>query len=418
MTTDTKKGGIHYGWIVMISCCFLLAAGLGIIGNAAANFLYTVSTDLGVPIGTLSLYMTIMSLVMLFSYPFAGKLLATKNLNAVITGGVLLEVIGFGLMSVYGSVYLFYFSGLLIGAGGAVIMFMATPVLTTMWFRKKNGLAMGIPIACGTLGGAIFSLVAGILITGVGWRMSYLILAGIAAVMMLPFSMFVIKTPQQKGVAPYGLDESAEAALADAPEQGATVKQALGSPVFYLLAIAVVAVSIMTTIQMHIPTFASAMLGMSTTEASTVVAIILLVSVVCGPLLGILADKLGYATTFALGAILALAGIILLVFSIQQPGIVMVAAGVYGLGFVTYNVLPPLMTRQIFGTLNYTNIWGYVMMAGSFGGAVGVPVVGYIYDFTGSYAPGFLGVAALLAIGIVCGAIACRLGRAAPWVKG
>jgi MFS family permease len=408
MSETLKSKGIHYGWVIVVSCCFLLAAGLGIIGNAAANFLYTVSTDLNVPVGTLSIYMTVMSLTMLFSYPFAGKLLATKNLNFVLTGGVLLEVVGFGLMSVYGSVYLFYVSGLLIGAGGAVIMFMAVPVLTTMWFRAKNGLAMGIPIACGTLGGAIFSPVAGVLIASVGWRPAYLILAIIAAVMMLPFSLFVIKTPEQKKVAPYGATEADIQNTDGGAEKGATVAQALRSPAFYLLGIAVISVSIMTTLQMHIPTFASAQLGMSTTEASTVVALILLVSVASGPLLGFLADKIGYGTTFVAGSLLALAGIVLFVFSISQAGLVLVAAGVYGLGFVTYNVLPPLMTRQIFGTINYTKIWGYVMMSGSLGGAIGVPVVGYIYDFTGSYYYGFIGVACLLIIGIVCGIFACR----------
>jgi MFS family permease len=410
MNETNKKGGLHYGWVIVIACCFLLAAGLGIIGNAAANFLYTVSTALEVPVGSLSLYMTVMSLTMLFSYPLAGKLLATKDLRLVITGGVILEVVGFGLMSTYRSVYLFYVSGFLIGAGGAVIMFMATPVLTAMWFRKKNGLAMGIPIACGTLGGAIFSQLAGILISGIGWRMSYLILAIIAAVMMLPFSLLVVKSPEQKGVTPYGYEEDGAGSGA-VTEGGASVKEALRSPAFYLLALAVIALSIMTTLQMHIPTFASAQLGMSTAEASTVVAVILLVSVACSPLLGILADKLGYATTFTLGALFALAGIVVMVFCIERPGLAIVAAAIYGIGFVTYNVLSPLMTRQIFGTLNYTKIWGYVMMAGSFGGAVGVPVEGYIYDFTGSYAPAFIGVGVLLVIGVISGILACRLGR-------
>jgi hypothetical protein len=59
--------------------------------------------------------------------------------------------------------------------------------------------------------------------------------------------------------------------------------------------------------------------------------------------------------------------------------------GFFGLAFAMSTVEPPIATRLIFGLKDYSTIYSTVVIATMGAGAVGMPLYGAIYDFTGSY---------------------------------
>lgn len=58
--------------------------------------------------------------------------------------------------------------------GGTLITVIVGPVLINQWFRKHNGLALGILSAVGGLIGAVGQPIVASLITNAGWRFAYI----------------------------------------------------------------------------------------------------------------------------------------------------------------------------------------------------------------------------------------------------
>ena len=85
-------------------------------------------------------------------------------------------------------------------------MFMAVPILMNMWFVEKKGLAMGIAMAFSGVAGMVGSTIVGVTIPMLGWRISYVILAAIGSLLYVPAILFIVKTPQEKNMQPYGAE--------------------------------------------------------------------------------------------------------------------------------------------------------------------------------------------------------------------
>ena len=101
--------------------------------------------------------------------------------------------------------------------------------------------------------------------------------------------------------------------------------------------------------------------------------------------LGILFDRIGAVKTtvlawgvFAMGMLLALS---------HSPAVLFISLSLLALGMSSETVLPPLLTRRVFGSENYAVIYGRVSMAYNFGAAFASPVWGAVYDSAGSYLP-------------------------------
>ena len=59
---------------------------------------------------------------------------------------------------------------------------------------------------------------------------------------------------------------------------------------------------------------------------------------------------------------------------------------VYSVGAVGF----ALLTKHFFGVENYSTVYPIISFATNFGGAFALSLVGYIYDFTGSYVYAFI----------------------------
>lgn len=79
----TKKK-LHYAWVILIGVALMVGltkAGLSTIGGL---FLTPITTDLGIGMGSLTLYFSIASIVTMFFLPLAGKIIAKYNVRVVL----------------------------------------------------------------------------------------------------------------------------------------------------------------------------------------------------------------------------------------------------------------------------------------------------------------------------------------------
>lgn len=401
---------IHYAWWIMIACCAITSC-TGFVMTSGGNFFRPVAEELGIGVGTLMLYITIASLTMAALFPTAAKLLG-NNLKPVLLAGGLLQYIPFGLLCFATDVMHFYIVGLFIGLGSAVTMFMAVPILMNMWFVEKKGLAMGIAMAFSGVAGIIGSTIVGVTIPVLGWRISYVILACVGLGLYIPSILFLVKTPQEKNMLPYGTEkqQSVKETTVDVQHEKEQKELSPAAAKFaficmLLSAAALAAASAETT---QVSAFSTGHFGFSISMAATMTSCFAFGAMIGKIVLGAIDDRCGHTFTFSLGIVLVIAAQILFLISKAIPALTLATAVLAGAALAVYGVLPPLMTGAIFGQKDYNKYWAYIMSAGCITGAFATPLYGTIFDKTGSYTMVFIVIAVLAAVGGILGLAALK----------
>lgn len=401
---------LHYGWWIVLACCAITCCN-GIIMQATVNFYGPVATELGVGIGKLTIYVTIMSLTMALLYPVVGNFLE-KHLKPILLFGGVIQYVALALMGTFHSVYQFWFAGLLLGIGSSITMVMAVPILINMWFVEKRGLALGLAFSFNGIAAAVFSMVAGYGITLWGWRIAYFVLAICGLITYIPAILLLIKTPQQKGVQPYGAVAISESVgEISSTNNGMTLSQALKHPAFYCMLLCAAVLAAASSEATQVSAFSTGHFGLSVEAAAGIVAIYSIGNMIGNVIMGTIDDKIGHGKTLilAIGSTIAVQAILLTI----TEGSALLTPAVFVLGFVLtiYSVLLPGMASEIFGEKDYSRIWAYIMSAGSICGAIIIPTYGTIFDKTGSYSGVFVLVAVLSIICVISGIAALKLAK-------
>lgn len=394
---------IHYAWWIVVACCAINCCNSIIISNGS-NFFNPVAQSLNIGIGQITIYITIMSLTMAALFPVMGKLVE-KHLKKILFLGGLLQFGTFALMSTFQHVQQFWVAGLFLGVGGSITYAMAVPVLINMWFYKSQGLALGIAFSFQGIAAAFFSIVTGNVIAALGWRNAYLVLAICGALIYIPAVFFLVKTPQEKGLHPYGVEEVYKKYdSAQEKENGVTLQQALRHPSFYLMITCSLLMAMLNSESTQITAFSLGHFHLNIQMAATMLAIYNIGFMVGNLVLGIINDMVGFVS-FVIAITLA----VVAQFFLYQGTAIAVTVFFIGFAFSSYNLLLPLITRYIFGNKEYSRIWAYFMSAGSISGAFIVPIYGSIFDMTGSYSLVFIIEAIVGVLVGICGVTALMI---------
>lgn len=401
---------IHYGWVIVLACCAITCCN-GIVMQASVNFYSPVASELGVGIGKLTIYVMIMALTMALLYPVVGAFLE-KYLKPILLMGGVIQYIAMACMSQFHNVYQFWVAGLFLGMGSAVTMAMASPILINMWFAKKRGLALGIASSCNGIAAAIFSMVAGYGIVSWGWRTTYWVIALCGLLIYVPAILFLIKTPQQKGVLPYGAEhkntENKNGSI-HLVVQGMTLSQALKHPAFYCMLVCAAVLAAAAAEASQVSAFSIGHFGLPLEMAAGVVAVYSIGNMIGNVAMGVIDDKIGHGKTLVLAVLIAM--LVQFVLLSVSPMSVLLSPSALLLGFVftAYTIVLPGMSGELFGNRDFSRIWACIMSVGSISTAVSIPVYGTIFDKTGSYTGVFVLVAIFCMVCIITGLTASRL---------
>jgi len=379
----SKDKKIFYGWWIVVGGIILNFMGLGIGINAIGVFFKPVVSDLGFSRGDFSLYFTILALTMTFASPLLGKLLEKYKISKVMGISTLLLSCGFAAYSQCSTLTEFYIVSVVVGLGHAGTHILPVSMLITNWFNKKRGLAMGIVFTASGIGGMVFSPLANHLIEIYGWRNSYLILGIALAVMCIPTTFFMKKTPEELGLFPDGAENPSETAAAE-QSSGFSLGQVVKSPVFWLLAVMIFLIDAQAMgIQQHLVPYLTD-IKYTPTFAATILGFYLGMIAVGKVILGYISDKYSVNAGFSIFTfILALSMVFL--YEAKIVAFLIAFAVAFGFGNAVITVSLPLMTAECFGLAHYGVIFGMLTIANALGAAIGMPVVGYLYDSTGSY---------------------------------
>ncbi|WP_318614796.1 MFS transporter [Sporosarcina sp. YIM B06819] len=411
MSNNRKK--VHYAWWVLLGLVIMVGFAKGGVMTAGGLFLTPVTEDLGIGIGSLSLYFGISSIVTMIFLPIAGKMIAKYNIRMLLVVSIILEAGSFAMFGFMNSVWGWYLFAVPMAIGSTFVTQIAGPVLINNWFKKHNGLAIGIMVASGGAFGAILQPMAGNLIASEGWRSTYMILGVIVMAVVIPVVLLTLRmSPKQKGLQPYGVsevektDKTSTQTTTDI-NKGVTAAVAKKSGAFYALLIFFFFITSISAFGQHVAPFAMG-LGYDITFAGNAMGGWQLGVLVGALTFGILSDKIGAKNTAIFAMLLGLVPVGILILVPEKTMMFRLAIGIYGFVVASLGTLGPLLTTAIFGNKEYSQIYASAVIGLAIAGVVAIPGYGYVFELTGSYTFALYAIACMLIMNVIAIVLAFR----------
>jgi sugar phosphate permease len=295
-----------------------------------------------------------------------------------------LAVIGLSRMT---SLFEFYSMYLLMALGYMCGGPLPNQVLTSRWFNKSRGKAMGIAYLGIGIGGMMVPQIAKSLNMQMDWRSSLIVLGVLMIAIALPMALFIKENPP-------GFSKETKANEPKIP-----FKNILKNRSFYLLAIgSMCSIGAVAGVSQNLKLFFSLDLKYTQGEAANVISLVLAASILGRLLMGWLADR--YHKKYVMMLIYSLVSTsILLLYFASTPGVIYLFAFIFGIGLGGDYMIIPLMAAELFGVKVMGRVMGLVLTVDGLGEAFGPILAGGLRDHTGSYAMGFTALIALAVTG-------------------
>ena len=297
-----------------------------------------------------------------------------------------IAVIGLSRMT---SLFEFYSMYLLMALGYMCGGPLPNQVLTSRWFNKSRGRAMGIAYLGIGVGGMLVPQIAKWLNMQMNWRSSLVVLGVLMILIALPMALFVKENPPGNSTHP-------KADKAKIP-----FKNILKNKSFYLLVIgSMCSIGAVAGVSQNLKLFFSLDLKYTQGEAANVISLVLAASILGRLLMGWLADR--YPKKYVMMLIYSLVSIsILLLYFASVPGVIYVFAFLFGIGLGGDYMIIPLMAAELFGVKVMGRVMGLILTVDGLGEAFGPILAGGLRDRLGSYAFGFTALIVLSVIGTI-----------------
>lgn len=406
-----NKKQIHYAWWILVALCIIVGLGKGGLNNSAGLFLTPITKELGIGLGSLTLYFSVSAVVTMIFLPICGKMMAKYDTRVLLIVAIILQAGAFAMFGLMKSVWGWYLFAIPLAVGGVFITVIAGPVLINQWFKKSSGLALGILSAAGGILGAVAQPVVGGLIADRGWGASYIIVGITVIIIVVPTIMLLIKkSPQDKGLIPYGMGETKQNGQGienETSEKGVEMKVARKSIAFYALMVFFLLVTSIASFSMHIPTYLMNK-GFDVTFAGNVMGTYMIGVLFGSLIIGFLTDRIGSKITAILAMGAGMIAILLLLFSGTSTAIISVAVILFGFISSSIGTLGPALTSSLFGNKEYSQIYSTASLGLAVASIIALPAYGYVFDFMGSYTPVLYAIIFMLVINMISVVIAFR----------
>ena len=317
--------------------------------------------------------------------------------------------LGFVLLSLTNSLGMFYAAFIVLSIGLSGMGMSVTTTAVANWFKKDVSKAMGVTVAGYGAGGVLLPIIVW-LIAQFQWRLTFFILGLATLVVILPSSLILRHKPETYGYLPDGKlagamqDERSTNDREHRFETELTVKQALKTGTFWLLTIVFsIQFMILNAVTFHVMPYLVHQ-GFPENFAALIATLVPLTSIVGRLFFGWLGDVWDKKYVIAVSLFVQVVG---LLFFWQGRFVwqFVVFLTCFGLGFGGVQVLRGASVREYFGRKAFGSIYGMVIAPMTFGGMIGPPLVGWIFDVRTSYSLAWLVllITNLIAVAVVLG---------------
>ena len=405
-----NRHGIFYGWFVLAGVMSVIFVASATLFGAFAVFLPVMCNEFGWGRASISIALSVGFLSFGLPSPLYGILIARYGSRSNIILGNLIAAAAVATMSLIQNVWHIYILYVFIGIGGGFGGYIAGTTIINNWFVKRRPLALGMFVACSGMGNFVFPPVVTALISSVGWRMTWLVMAAIFFIVAVLFGgiLLIRNHPEDMGTTPDGEPYDSNSKLQtldgtkmlDEKETG-WLKQTVNMPVTWFI-VAIISTSALTMGTMNTHAIAYLQdIGFNPMTAATVISFAAVFNT-CGSLsMGILGlrFKIKYLTGIAF--LFMITALTILLTARSLPLIYLFAACL-GLGWGGIFTSLPTFVGVNFPRNRYAQVMGLIFPFQVLFQAIGATAAGAIYDSTGGYRSAFIGLAAILAFGFLC----------------
>lgn len=412
----TTRPRVHRAWWVA-GAAFVAMLGAAGFRSAPGVLIDPLHEEFGWSHATISTAVSInLVLFGLFS-PFAAALMQRFGIMRVMSVALVLLAVGSGstvFMTEPWQLWLLW--GVLVGVGAGSLSMTLVATLVGRWFVARRGLVTGILTAAGATGQLVFLPLIAHLAGEYGWRVSALVVAG-GAIVVLPLVLLAIRDhPHRVGLEAYGATPHTPTP-AEPSRSGNPAAMALGSlrramqhRTFWLLAggFAICGASTNGLVGTHFVPAAHDH-GMPLTTAASLLALVGLFDIGGTVLSGWLTDRLD--PRWLLLVYYGLRGLSLMVLpSLLSPGVepsMWVFIIFYGLDWIA--TVPPTVAlcQRWFGD-DAATVFGWVFASHQIGAALAATAAGLVRDHRGEYDLAFLSAGALCLVASVLSILIAR----------
>jgi predicted MFS family arabinose efflux permease len=367
-----------------------LAIGLtfGVYGAFVKPFADSFAISRGVAASGLA----IITLVLGLASPWVGGLVQRRAIRDVMTVGAACMVVGFALVAIAPTAGVVLCLCAVLGLGATLLGPLPAMALMTNWFDEGRGKAIGIVMI--PLGVMLMPIVTTLMIEALGWRVTFGCIAAFLLAVM-PLLRLIRNGPTDCGAVSV---ENRPAAHGHAGPSSSVSRQLLGDTTFWLIAVgSALILAAGTAIVTHLLPYATD-LGIDTNRASILLAVSGGTGMVGSFLFGWLSDRLGGAAALALNA---LSQMVFWLFLWHGGSFWFLFATAALIGTCGGGVVAAISTliSVLYGAERFGQAFGLISLIQlpfNFGAPL---LMGFVYDFAGSYRPAFLVHIGLFAVG-------------------
>lgn len=378
-----------YGWVIVAVALLALVVSNGLSIGGIPVFYRSIREDFvgsgAVAAGSAESFIAFgATLTFFFSgvlSPLAGWLIQRFRLRDLMLAGS--AMLGGALIvhSQTTSPWVVYAARTVMGVSLCFVGVLPSIVLVSNWFVRRRGLALGILLTGTSIGGVLIPPVATPLITSYGWRTAMVLVSLLIWLLLVPAVLIFVKDkPADIGTLPDGdgvvIDNAAAVEVA-----GLTLKEALRTPLFWVLAFCAAAVfyPIFVTTQQVI--LQAAKIGLSPQQASFGLSALFFVSVAGKFLFGWLSDRFAPTRVMLACCFVMFASTLLL--SNLTASTVFLFLIPFGFGYGGTFVLLQRIAADFFGNREYPKILGVLIVIETVGAAIGGMITGRLADASG-----------------------------------
>jgi MFS transporter, OFA family, oxalate/formate antiporter len=380
------------GWRVVAGTHLVMAVSFGSAYSFSALF-PGLAGDFNASRGQIALVFSLSAFVFYCMGAIAGPLADRWATRTLVLAGLFVMTAGYVGGSRAGSLAAldaWYGVGVGLGIGLSYV-----PALGAVqsWFHVRRSQASGIATAGLGLGTLTLPLAVGMAVPHVGWRVCFLALALIIAVIGLPAALFIRKRR----------DVAADATRANSASLLSVWRDGNFRRFYAMLLFA----SFCTFIPLVHIVPAARDLGLSTGSGAVLIALIGIGNIFGRFVLAGLGDRMGRLRLLAI-LTFAVAGCFVLWCFATGFAMLAVFAVLFGMSYGGCVGLYPAVAADLFGTRRIGAMLGYLYTAVGVAALIGPPATGFIFDRTGSYrAP----IVASTVVAVVAGVLVLRLQR-------
>ena len=365
---------------VLVVCCCIVAASIGMLTNSAGVFFTPIAEDLGVGKGAVSMSLTLANIAYAFGGLMTVKVIHENNFKKMVFLFGTVYAISTALLSIAQSVFLLYVFSLIRGASTGIAGMVLVTILINNHYKEGVGFATSIALGFSGIAGALLSLVFSWMIGIAGWRLTYVVEGILAFFLYLPCI-----------VGPVSLNNRIKEDAVESKDTTTSTTGVVPLPIFVLVCAYTFLIASVTALPQHFPSLAS-----TAAVGSLMVSVTMVMNTAGKIILGAISDKIGAEKALEGYGVLVVIGLLVLVSFKSHPIFSIVGAVLVGLVYAMAAVGPVLLSQNLFRE-SYNAYYPKVSLVGTISNALFTTAVGFVYDIANSYDPA-LWLAALFAI--------------------